>query len=277
MSQHPLQLLGCLLLGVLASTACATGRPAPLRLATNHPGCFGLMSLETGEVTFNDAARCRERLTPASTFKVPHALIALESGVATPDEVFPWDGTKRSFEAWNQDQTLDTAMRRSALWVFQRLATKLGREREEAWLKRFHYGNEDASGDITKFWLNGPLRISPEEQLAFLARMYRGQLPVSAQTLRTVQGMLVQRADSVAHVRDDIDLAGPWKDGSVLSAKTGSALRPEGNVTWLVGHVATRHGAFVFVSEVQTPAGPLPSPHPALAAAIASLRAQGLL
>ncbi|NOJ91480.1 hypothetical protein HMI51_00760 [Corallococcus coralloides] len=80
----------------------------------------------------------QQRLPPASTFKIPHALIALEEGVLKPDEVFRWDGTPHAIQARNQDQTLDTAMRRSALWVFQGLATRLGRDREEAWMKRLH-------------------------------------------------------------------------------------------------------------------------------------------
>lgn len=227
---------------LLTSLACAGHRPVPLRIVSRHPGCFGLMNLETGQVAFNDSSLCQQRLSPASTFKIPHALIALEEGALKPDEVFRWDGTPRAVQAWNQDQTLDTAMRRSALWVFQELATRLGREREEAWMKRLQYGNAEASGDITRFWLGGPLRISPEEQLQFLARLYRGQLPVSAATQDTVRRTLVQGPQTEAHVRDGIDMGGPWKEGAVRS-----------------------------------PPGALPSPHPALAAAIDALKAQGLL
>ena len=265
------------LLLLLTSLACAGHRPAPLRIVSHHPGCFGLMNLATGQLAFNDSSLCQQRLPPASTFKIPHALIALEEGVLKPDEVFRWDGTPRAVQAWNQDQTLDTAMRRSALWVFQGLATRLGREREEAWMKRLQYGNAEASGDITTFWLGGPLRISPEEQLQFLARLYRGQLPVSAATQETVKRTLVQGPETVSHIRDGIDMGGPWKEGAVLSAKTGSLTLPEENLTWLVGHVATKEGAFVFVSAVRSPPGPLASPHPALAAAIDALKAQGLL
>jgi beta-lactamase class D len=265
------------LLVLLLSLACAGHRPAPLRIDSRHPGCFGLLKLETGEAVFNDSSLCRERLPPASTFKIPHALIALEEGVLTPEEVFRWDGLSRSIPAWNQDQTLDTAMRRSALWVFQRLATRLGREREEAWMKRLDYGNAEAWGDISLFWLNGVLLITPEEQLHFLARLYRGQLPVSAATQETVRRTLVQGPQTESHVRDGIDMGGPWKEGSVLSAKTGSLNHPEGDVTWLVGHVATREGAFVFVSAVRSAPGVKASPHPALAAAIDTLKAQGLL
>lgn len=262
-----------LALATLASTLCAAAPQAPA-----HPGCFLLMDLDTGTVTRNDAEKCARRLVPASSFKVPHALIALETGVlSSPTEVRKWDGTKYAVAMWNQDQTLDTAMRRSAIWFFQGTAKQIGKQRMEEWLKRFRYGNADASGEITRFWLGGPLRISPDEQLDFLARMYRGELPVSAKTLEAVKATLVQGPDTVANTRDGIHLGGPWKDGAVLSCKTGTYLQAEGDITWLIGHVATRGKRFVFVSAVQSPPGKQQTPHPALASALEALKARGLL
>ena len=269
---------GLLALTTLASTVCAAATPAAPKPAAAHPGCFLLMDLEKGTVERNDAARCAKRLVPASTFKVPHALIALETGVvASATEVRKWDGTKHPVDMWNQDQTLDTAMRRSAVWFFQGTAKQLGRTRMEEWLKRLRYGNADASGDITRFWLGGPLRVSPDEQLDFLARMYRGELPVSPKTLEAVKATLVQGPETVASIRDGINMGGPWKDGAVLSAKTGTYPHPEGDVTWLVGHVASPRGRYVFVSAVQSPAGRSQKPQPALASAIDALKAKGLL
>ncbi|HZI12311.1 MAG TPA: penicillin-binding transpeptidase domain-containing protein [Myxococcus sp.] len=268
---------GLLALTTLASAVCAASAP-PAAKPAGHPGCFLLMDLETGQVTRNDAKRCAKRLPPASSFKVPHALIALETGVVKGvDEVRKWDGQKHEIEMWNQDQTLDTAMRRSALWFFQGTAKEIGRTRMEEWLKRFNYGTADASGDITRFWLGGPLRVSPDEQLAFLARLYRNELPVRPEVAEAVKGTLVQGPDTVASTRDGINMGGPWKAGAVLSAKTGTIPLKEGDVTWLVGHVASPRGRHVFVSAVQSPPGKRPQPHPALAHAIEALKAHGLL
>ncbi|MCP3059526.1 hypothetical protein LXT21_12140 [Myxococcus sp. K38C18041901] len=245
-----------------------------------HPGCFLVMDLDSGEVTRNDSKLCATPLVPASTFKVPHALIALETGVVSSvDEVREWDGTQHAISMWNQDQTLDTAMRRSALWVFQGTAKQIGHERMEQWLMRLDYGNRKASGDITRFWLGGPLRITPDAQLDFLARMYRGQLLVSPRVLEAVQGTLVHGPDTVASVRDGINLGGPWKDNATLSAKTGWHLDAKnGDVMWLVGHVSSPKGRHVFVSAVKQPAGSKSPPRNlALPAAIEALQARGLL
>ncbi|MCE9673843.1 hypothetical protein LY474_39220 [Myxococcus stipitatus] len=282
MSKSPLPRHSCigLVTALLVVAGHALGAPAsnPAQVPPAPKSCFLLMDLATGEVTRSGGALCATRLPPASTFKIPHALIALETGVvARVDDLHKWDGTKHSVEMWNQDQTLDTAMRRSALWVFQGTARKIGRERMEAWLKRFHYGTEDASGDITRFWLGGPLRISPDEQLEFLARFYRNELPVRPEVSAAVKAMLVHGPTTVASVRAGINLGGPWKDGAVLSAKTGWFLDTSGDVTWLVGHVASPRGRHLFVSAVRSPPGESPSRPPALVAAIDALKAHGLL
>jgi beta-lactamase class D len=266
-------------LTVLLSTFCATARAEPGPGASpNHPGCFLLMELKTGKVTRIHPEQCSKALPPASTFKVPHALIALETGVLSgPEEVRRWDGTRHSIEAWNQDQTLDTAMRRSALWFFQGTAKQIGRERMKEWLERLRYGNQDASGELTRFWVNGTLRITPEEQLDFMARLYRNELPVSERSREIVKQTLAHGPDTEANVRSGISLYGPWKDGAVLSAKTGrTPMEKEGDVTWLIGHVRNPRGEYVFVSSVTTKKSQ-PEPPPALVSAVAALKSLGVL
>lgn len=280
-------------LAVSLSTSCAIShagpgptsppKPAPTRsepktASVEHPGCFLLMELKSGKVTRIHPEQCTKRLSPASTFKVPHALIALETGVLSgPEEVRRWDGTHYAIEAWNQDQTLDTAVRRSAVWFFQGTAKQIGRERMTDWLAKLHYGNQSTSGDITKFWLNGTLRISPEEQLDFMARLYRNELPVSERSRELVKRTLIHGPDTVANTRSGIALYGPWKDGAVLSAKTGfTHVDGEGDVTWLVGHVQTPQGAYVFVSCVATPTRQS-DPPPALVSGLAALKGLGVL
>ena len=52
-------------------------------------------------VIASDSIRSGEAKLPASTFKIPNSIIALETGVVgDPDtDVFKWDGIKRSIEA----------------------------------------------------------------------------------------------------------------------------------------------------------------------------------
>ena len=97
-----------------------------------------------------DCVACGTPLPPASTFKVPHALAALDAGVVDgADAKFAYDGSPQPFESWRRDQTLATAMRFSVVWVFQRIAEKLGIERETEYLRKLSYGNADPSSGLT--------------------------------------------------------------------------------------------------------------------------------
>ena len=68
---------------------------------------------------------------PASTFKVPHALFALDAGAVRDEfQVIRWDGVKRDFDGWNQDP-LRSSMRHSTVWVYQQFAREIGEVREK--------------------------------------------------------------------------------------------------------------------------------------------------
>jgi beta-lactamase class D len=78
--------------------------------------------------------RSGSRYTPASTFKIPHSLFALDADLIKDEfQVIQWDRVKRSTEAWNENQTLRSAMRNSVVWVYQRFANGLGPKCEAAW------------------------------------------------------------------------------------------------------------------------------------------------
>ena len=88
--------------------------------------------------------RAGKRYSPASTFKVPHTLFALDAGVVKDEfQVFPWDGVKRGYAPHNQDQNLRSAMRHSALWVYEKFAKAIGEEKARSYLSRISYGNMD--------------------------------------------------------------------------------------------------------------------------------------
>ncbi|MHC2384591.1 beta-lactamase class D [Bradyrhizobium liaoningense] len=91
-------------------------------------GTFVGYKVEDYLIVASDKERSGEGKLPASTFKIPNALIALETGVvADPDkDVFSWDGVKRPIEAWNKDHTLRSAIAVSAVPVFQEIARRIG-------------------------------------------------------------------------------------------------------------------------------------------------------
>jgi beta-lactamase class D len=206
--------------------------------------CFLLYELGVGEVRRSPAEACSKRVSPASTFKIPHALAALDSGILIgPNVSFAYDGAPDVPETWKRNHTLATAMRYSVVWYFQRVASLLGPDRERDYLVKFDYGSKDASSGLRTFWLDGSLKISPDEQERFLVRLYEDALPVSKDAMRSVRKILVQPPGVVVNAWGEHPVAAPWPEGTVLSAKTGSG----DNVRWLVGHVE-RGRRWVFVS-----------------------------
>jgi beta-lactamase class D len=171
----------------------------------------------------SDKNRSAEPKLPASTFKIPNSLIALETGVVQdPDkDVFKWDGVKRPIEAWNKDHTLRSAIAASAVPVYQEIARRIGQERMQKYVELLEYGNRNIGGGIDQFWLTGDLRIDPLQQVDFVDRLRRGVLPISKRSQDLVRDIL-----PVTKVGD-----------SIIRAKSGllGAERGQPSLGWMVG------------------------------------------
>ena len=171
----------------------------------------------------SDKERSGQAMLPASTFKIPNSLIALETGVVEdPDkDVFKWDGVVRSIEGWNKDHTLRSAIAASAVPVYQEIARRIGAERMQKYVDLLEYGNRDIGGGIDQFWLTGNLRIDPVQQVDFVDRLRRGALPVSKRSQELVRDILPVTKSGDAVIRA--------KSG-LLGAEVGKP-----SLGWLVG------------------------------------------
>jgi beta-lactamase class D len=202
-------------------------------------GCFVLLDPARGEIVTSNETMAREQLLPASTFKVAHALIALDLGVhAGPCSFISWDGIDRGYAPWNRDLTLEEAFRYSAVWFFQETARRIGAKRMAEKVRALDYGNADTSGPSDAFWLEGGLRISALEQVEFLRRLYAEALPISRTAMRQVKEMLV--LEETPSYR--------------LYAKTGWAVRVSPQVGWLIGYVERDGRVFFFATNIRSEA-----------------------
>lgn len=246
-----------LLVHLQLSHASSSDTPALQVPAGGTESCFLLFEFGVGEIKRNPSEACRTRISPASTFKIPHALAALDSGVIkSSDETIAFDGTGQWPESSRRDHTLATAIRHSVVWYFQRVAERLGADRERAYLRKFSYGNMDSTSALTTFWLGGSLQITPEEQQRFLIDLFQDRLPVSKAAMEAVRKMMVQPTGVVVNAAGEQPFGAPWPAELVVSAKTGSAIDRSGRGTrWLVGHVSRGKRSLVFVSCVIGPPG----------------------
>ncbi len=186
-----------------------------------HRACVLLYDEASDRLTAYGLDQCRMPLAPCSTFKIPHALIGLETGAVTgPDHVKRWDGTRHQRRAANQDHDLASAIRDSIVWYFQSVATDIGAERMQRWLDRLDYGNRDISAGMDRFWLNTSLTVTAFEQLDLLRRLQRNELPFRTGHQQAVKRMLLQA---------DAPLPG------MIFGKTGSCRGAEFDHGWFVG------------------------------------------
>jgi bla regulator protein BlaR1 len=190
-------------------------------------GCFVLYDAQADRYIRYNPKGCAERFTPCSTFKIANSLIALQTGVASgPEFSLKWDGVARPIAPWNGDQNMRSAFSNSVVWYYQEVARRIRPERMEDYVRRLEYGNCDTSGGITNFWLESTLRISADEQVEFVRRLWADKLPVSQCAQQITRELMVL-------ARDD--------GGRVFCGKTGTAGDAKADIArlgWFVGCVA---------------------------------------
>lgn len=200
----------------------------------------------------SEDAECRVRTAPASTFKIPHSLLALDAGVVTdPRALVQWDGSDQPFDSWERDHSLDSAVKSSVFWFYQRMARSIGRERMRDGLARLKYTADTFEGDVTSFWVNGDLVISPAEQIAFLRGMMRYDLPFRRGDIDAVKETFRMPEGRITNASGTHPFALAWPAGTVVRAKTGNATVKGERVSWLIGHIESAGRQYVFAGRVR--------------------------
>lgn len=199
-------------------------------------GSFVMYDMTADKYVIYDSVRCSTRFTPASTFKLPNSIIGLETGIIA-DEYFviKWDSTK-SRETCNHDMTLKDAIKYSCVWYYKELARRVGAEKMQEMLNNFNYGNKDISNGVDKFWLEGSLKISQLEQIEFLKKLYKYQLPVSKRSIDILKNIIVLDSNS----------------NYIMRGKTGWGFENNTDIGWLVGWIEKAGNAYFYAINVET-------------------------
>ncbi|SEQ62278.1 beta-lactamase class D [Devosia sp. YR412] len=219
---------------------------APARAETL---CTLIADAGAGQLLHEQGAGCDTPTTPASTYKIPLAVMGFDSGMLTDahNPALPfvegyadWGGAE-----WRQTTDPLAWMDYSVVWYSQAIARTLGAEQLTRYATAFDYGNADFSGDpgndngLERSWISSSLKLTPRQQLAFMARLVNRQLPVSAHAMETTLSILQRRE----------------VDGWQVLGKTGSAFprQADGNFDrargwgWYVGTASKGDQTLVFV------------------------------
>jgi beta-lactamase class D/D-alanyl-D-alanine dipeptidase len=201
----------------------------------NVTGGVYIYDLRKNKFTIYDRRRMDTGFVPASTSKIIHSLIFLDShAVRDENEAIKWDGVNRRIPEWNRDQTLKSALQVSAAWAFVEMSKRAGRDTMQKYYDAVNYGNRDTTGFGDMYWVNGKLRITPREQIELLVKLYENRLPFTPQTLATVKEIIINEKN----------------DKYILRGKTGWSDSFDPQVGWWIGYVERGDNVYFFATEL---------------------------
>lgn len=103
------------------------------------------------------------------------------------------------------------------------------------YLAQFVYGDMEVNADnIDVFWLEGNSRITPFQQIDFLNRFYKDQLPITKRTEAIMKKMMV--IEDSNHYR--------------VSGKTGWSVSDGHDNGWFVGYVEQNEKVYFFATNI---------------------------
>ena len=206
---------------------------------------------ENNLILIHEGVDFKVRYSPCSTFKIPLALMGYDAGILD-DENSPEFPCKDEYEifldVWRGPHKPQSWIRNSCVWYSRIITTALGLNKFKNYIEKLNYGNQDVSGNaslndgLTHSWLSSSLTISAEEQIIFLQKLIKNELPVSLKAHEmTKKIMFIQ------------ELPAGWK----LYGKTGNGrlLDKNGNQSalqqgWFVGWIEKCNRTIVFVSHI---------------------------
>lgn len=173
-------------------------------------------------IHYYNKERCLQQYLPASTFKIFNSLVGLDIP-KVPDEAFviPWDSIDRGRPEINKDMNMREAFKLSNIGYYQELARRIGPDFMQHYLDTVNYGNKRMGTAVDSFWVNDTLKISADEQVGFVKRLYFNELPFSERSQRIVRNMMLQENEP----------------GYKLYYKTGWGYSGGKQILWVVGFI----------------------------------------
>lgn len=199
-------------------------------------GSIVIFDVQENAYYSNDFKWAKQGFIPASTFKIPNTIIALELGIVKDEKtVLHWNGEKRNLPAWEKDLTLTEAFQASCVPCYQDIALQIGEKRMKSYLTKLNYPKMIFNkASLNYFWLQGESKISPMEQIEFLNRFYFSELPISERTTALMKKVMVMDKNEMF----------------TLSAKTGLGMRDKSTVGWYVGYLEKEHKVYFFATNI---------------------------
>jgi beta-lactamase class D len=129
----------------------------------------------------------------------------------------------------------------SSVPYFQEVARRIGKDTMQGYLDSIGYGaryEKQVIKVIDSFWLNNNVKITADEQLGIVKKLYFDQLPFQKRTQRIVRQVMLRQNNA----------------NYSLSYKTGWGYRENGNaIGWVVGWIVENRHPYPFVLNIEGP------------------------
>lgn len=193
-------------------------------------GSFALFNNGTGDFDIYNLNRYKDSAySPAGTYNIVHSLIALETGVVSDENMTIQLDSAVSME---------TAFKQSVDPYFQEVAKRIGKDTLQFWLDSLAYGNHQIGKSVDSFWLNNTLKLTADEQLGLVKKLFFNQLPFQKRTHEIVKKMMLQESNANYQLS--------YKDGLTL-LENGKQL------AWVAGWIEENKHPYFFVLNLEGP------------------------
>ncbi len=200
--------------------------------SSNVEGCFALLNNQMGNITVYNMKLDTQRVSAGTSFKIPETLIGIQTGKLINEKTTLLNDSSAT------GPTLKEAFSNSDVSYFQSLAGEIGKDTLKFWLDSIGYGNKKINSSAGSGLLNNDLKISADEQLGLLSKLYFEQLPFQKYAQEMVANMMLQKDDSL------------YK----LSYTTGTATDEEyQHLAWNLGWIEENRHIYFFVTLIKTP------------------------
>ena len=202
-----------------------------------YEGSFVLYDMNNDAWNIYDMDHATLRTAPNSTYKIYDALFGLEKGIIKPgNSVMAWNGADYPFEAWNADQNLSSAMQSSVNWYFEEIDKQLGGTAIQDYIRKIGYGNEIVNANLSSYWMQGTLKISPVEQVELLTALYNNQFDFAPENINAVKNSICLFSS------EDKNFYGKTGTGRVDGQDVNG---------WFVGYIKTAGNTYFFATNIQ--------------------------
>lgn len=227
-------------------------------------GSFGMFDNGQGHFTIYNLPRFRDSAyLPAATFDILQSLIGVQTGLVKDDSALivtaltsiDMANANRGYVKADSAQllssqlpantqicdapmiTLQLAFQYSCEKAFGQLAQRIGKDTLKKWIDSLGYGNKNISGPIDSFWLNNHLKVTSDEQLGLVKKLYFDQLPFFQHTQVVVRRMMQRESNA----------------NYQLYYKTAVGVKEDGHaIGWVTGWIEENKHPYFFVLNLES-------------------------